>query len=606
MADSFAASIGSPRNLGEGLTALGKGWAVRNLNRRAEESENAGLERATKEASRAREVIMAAIAGRSPRPHSAGTGPMTINGIPPLSEEQEIGDDAMAAIGKPEAMSTQGFFGSLEQQHGLPEGYLARTAQIESGGDPNAQNPNSSAGGMFQFIDSTAKQYGLTDKTDPQASARAAAQLAADNAAHLRQALGREPTAAELYLAHQQGAGGAAKLLSNPNASAAGVVGNDAVSLNGGNVHMTAGEFANQWTGKFGGGTPQANPQVDYSAVYEALANPWLDQGQRSALMGMLQEARQANDPFRQMQLQKGQLELEQMRNPQEEKTALMRNFEAAIDGGYQGDFVQYQTDIKKAGATQNTITVGGADAPVPGYPKAPNGFMYVRDPATGQVVLNEQGIAKMAPIIGGPEDTSQADAQAAQVAAQTEATRSSVVVDTVNEIRETLEKDGLFDLPEVGVIGSKLRHINQESADMAGMLETLKGMVVFDRLEQLKRASATGASGLGQVTEKEIDLLGAQLGALKQDMSKERIEATLDTIEGVFGKLSPEAEAYLTGRSEALPSGSAQTGAVATNAQPVADFSTMEINDLINVDVDSLPPAQQDALSRRFQELGY
>lgn len=142
-------------------------------------------------------------------------------------------------------------FTSYEKQYGLPSGYLHRTAQIESAMNPKAQNPNSSAGGLFQFIDSTARAYGLTDKFDPAASTDAASRLAADNARYLRGQLGREPTAAELYLAHQQGAGGAAKLLANPNAPAASVVGANAVRLNGGNTGMTAGEFANLWLRKF-------------------------------------------------------------------------------------------------------------------------------------------------------------------------------------------------------------------------------------------------------------------------------------------------------------------------------------------------------------------
>ncbi len=137
-------------------------------------------------------------------------------------------------------------------QHGLPPGYLERTAQIESSMNPSARNPNSSAGGLFQFIDSTAQQYGLTNKFDPNASTDAAARLAADNRGVLQKSLGRDPTAEELYLAHQQGAGGASKLLSNPNARAVDVVGADAVKLNGGNPNMTAGEFAQLWTSKFG------------------------------------------------------------------------------------------------------------------------------------------------------------------------------------------------------------------------------------------------------------------------------------------------------------------------------------------------------------------
>ena len=162
-------------------------------------------------------------------------------------------------------METGNLFGTIEARYGLPMGYLSRTYQIESGGNPNAQNPNSSAGGGFQFIDSTARAYGLTDKTDLAASADAAARLARDNAAQLRRVLGRDPTSAELYLAHQQGGGGASALLANPDRLAVDIVGPDAVRLNGGNPNMTAGEFANLWLRKFGGaaGKPASDMEAD-------------------------------------------------------------------------------------------------------------------------------------------------------------------------------------------------------------------------------------------------------------------------------------------------------------------------------------------------------
>lgn len=142
----------------------------------------------------------------------------------------------------------------LERQYGLPTGYLSRVAQIESSNNPNARNPNSSAGGRFQFINSTAKQYNLADRYDPDQATAAAARLASDNRAILRRSLGREPTAAELYLAHQQGGGGAAKLLGNPDAPAADAVGSNAIRLNGGSADMTGGDFSTLWTRKYGGG----------------------------------------------------------------------------------------------------------------------------------------------------------------------------------------------------------------------------------------------------------------------------------------------------------------------------------------------------------------
>lgn len=142
------------------------------------------------------------------------------------------------------------------RRRGVSPAYMRRTAEIESGMNPRAKNPNSSAGGLFQFIDGTARQYGLADRFDPVAASDAAARLAADNRSILQRALGRDPQDWELYLAHQQGAGGASKLLANPQASAASLVSPEAVALNGGDESMRASDFAEIWRKKFGG-SPQ-------------------------------------------------------------------------------------------------------------------------------------------------------------------------------------------------------------------------------------------------------------------------------------------------------------------------------------------------------------
>jgi len=143
--------------------------------------------------------------------------------------------------------------------------YYARLAQVESGGNPLARNPVSSAKGMFQFVDDTAKQYGITAPFGTPEYAKqeidAVQRFTADNKAKLTEALGREPSMGELYLAHQQGAGGALKLLQNPQAKAADLVGRDAVVLNAGNPDVTAQEFAMNWQGKFGD-APQEAPKV--------------------------------------------------------------------------------------------------------------------------------------------------------------------------------------------------------------------------------------------------------------------------------------------------------------------------------------------------------
>jgi hypothetical protein len=92
---------------------------------------------------------------------------------------------------------------------------MGKIAQAESGGNSNAQNPLSSASGLYQFTDSTwrsavnkwGRKYGITaaDKANPQAQEAMAQELTKDNA-RILQAKGVEPTDGNLYFAHFMGA----------------------------------------------------------------------------------------------------------------------------------------------------------------------------------------------------------------------------------------------------------------------------------------------------------------------------------------------------------------------------------------------------------------
>lgn len=134
-------------------------------------------------------------------------------------------------------------FSAIEQRYGLPPGYLSRVRSIESSDGRNVYNRQSGAAGDFQFIPRTARAYGLTNPYDTAAAADAAARLAVDNRAALMRAGIDNPTAAQLYLAHQQGAKGAASLL-NSQAPAGAIVGQNAVAWNAGDPNQTGASFA--------------------------------------------------------------------------------------------------------------------------------------------------------------------------------------------------------------------------------------------------------------------------------------------------------------------------------------------------------------------------
>ena len=130
---------------------------------------------------------------------------------------------------------------------GLDPAFMKTMAMIESGGNPKAYNP-SSASGVYQFITSTGKKYGLNkgNKFDPVANIDAGMRFTLDNIAALKKR-GIDPTPANLYLAHQQGAAGLAELLNATKGGAvsAGLRAN--MNANAGKGR-TAKQFYDYWT----------------------------------------------------------------------------------------------------------------------------------------------------------------------------------------------------------------------------------------------------------------------------------------------------------------------------------------------------------------------
>lgn len=172
-----------------------------------------------------------------------------------MSDSPTIGAIAGAAR---DPASVRAAIARASQATGVDFSYLLAQAKLESGLNPGARAPTSSAAGLYQFTRSTwlrtldrhGAEHGLDGaggaiesgrvadpstrsqllalRYDPDASAMMAAELALDNRAELSGALGREPDAAELYMGHFLGTAGATTFLtalaSDPERSAASVL----------------------------------------------------------------------------------------------------------------------------------------------------------------------------------------------------------------------------------------------------------------------------------------------------------------------------------------------------------------------------------------------
>ncbi len=212
------------------------------------------------------------------RPQGPGLGPMPMVNVPvpgaPIAPnaglQTELNAPAPAApAANPTDIVTQLLpeWARMEQQVGLPPNYMETVSMLESSGGTNTGDGKYV--GVFQIGPEVAADFGVTPEQlkDPRINSQVAAKLAGRNAAALRGALGREVQGWEVYLAHQQGAGGALALLRNPQMKAldalAQAYGGDrmqaqqAIIRNGGNTNMTAGEFAALWQQKFSGIRPQ-------------------------------------------------------------------------------------------------------------------------------------------------------------------------------------------------------------------------------------------------------------------------------------------------------------------------------------------------------------
>lgn len=174
-------------------------------------------------------------------------------------------------------------------------GLVDQIVNAESGGDPNAKNPLSSASGPSQFIDSTwlstvrqnrpdlagkADSDLLALKTDPDLSRQMTAAYAAQNQGTLSKA-GLPVTPGTTYLAHFAGPQGAIGILNaDPNAPAASVLGSGFAKANPSLAGYSAGQLASWAEKKMGGQAAPMSMAGPAAASQSAAPSPAAPQPQ--------------------------------------------------------------------------------------------------------------------------------------------------------------------------------------------------------------------------------------------------------------------------------------------------------------------------------------
>lgn len=267
-------------------------------------------------------------------------------------------------------------------------------------------------------------------------------------------------------------------------------------------------------------GQPPASSGFDLNAAIAVLNNPYLNDGQRAVLQNLVTQELQKRDPMRQMQLQKGQLEIDRLRNPPQPDSVIALEQRARLAGLQPGtkEYADFMISGGRQGITVDARQMGTIP---PGY----------------RMKYDEQGRpVSMEPIPGGPaaaEAQATADAAVAKDAAT--ARSGNVVLEDIDRALSGLDQ-GM--LPTSGPLGGALSNVpGTQAFDVGRLLDTVRANSGFDRLQAMRDSSPTGGA-LGQVSEREMTLLQAAIGNLSQSQSEQQLKYNLNRVRRIYDEI--------------------------------------------------------------------
>jgi hypothetical protein len=236
-----------------------------------------------------------------------------------------------------------------------------------------------------------------------------------------------------------------------------------------------------------------------------------------------------------------------QLSPKKDDGTTAMQNYQFLISRG-----------MSEEEALKQAFGKGGPNINLGSGAQIAGDYVIMEDPTS------EAGV-RFVPIPGGKADQAAQQAQVReQVSEQQSAQKEAVVSNSIGNLIGMIDKGGIFDLPEAGIVGNVLGRlgVNQEAVDFRNELASIQANIAFDRLQQMREASKTGGA-LGAVSERELDLLMNAYGNINQSTSPEKLKENLINIRSIMTKIEndPVASSFYYGSPAQGAQASPQSG---------------------------------------------
>lgn len=330
IAASLAANLGTPRNVSEGLTAIGKALAARGMTRRADEADARNRDEFNKKWG---QLFSGGSSGVSP---SGVSSPAPSYTPPDPSSPQGIAADTMTALGKRSP-------------------YADAIASVESAGsgDYSAVGPDTGKGrayGRYQVMDFnvgpwTKKHLGkeMTPQEFLNDPAAQDAVFSGEFGSYV-QKYGNPQDAASMWFSGR------------PMAAAG----------NASDGYNTVPQYVEKFNAALGG--PERLTQaggMDIGTLAEVAGSPYASEGQKAIAQALLSQQMQATDPMRRLELERAQLEIDAMRNPKPKPVNEEYNLavqQSILRGEPAPTLTEWKRGNASAGAANQTVQIGDSE----------------------------------------------------------------------------------------------------------------------------------------------------------------------------------------------------------------------------------------------------